>query len=148
MERALFRTGNVPPGTARPAGPSWGAPVSELVGTPFLGRTSGPGCPVLPPACLPGAVLLGCTRRAGVLSFLSRLGRAKRQGLPGPAWSLLALVLATSLTSARLHRGRSLMPGAIATFTGSEVHAGRGASAVFPGCFLGRQGKSRITISV
>lgn len=40
------------------------------------------------------------------------------------------------------------MPGAITTFTGSEVHTGRGASAVFPGCFLGRQGKSRITISV
>ena len=134
----------LPFGTARPAGPSRGAPSSsELLDAPFLGGTFGFGCCVLLPAGLPVAVLLwkACSCLTGVLSLLVRPSPPDTGGLLQGAFPLVTLLLANCLTSGLLDRGHPWTPVSITVFFGTEVDTGRSAFRMFSGFLLGRQGE-------
>lgn len=143
VERILPSMDHLPPGTARSARTSWGAPSSsELLKAPFLGGALGLGCCVMPPAGLPVAILLwkACSCPPGVLSFLTRPSHPATGGLLQEAFPLVTPLLANCLTSGLFNRDSST-PVSVIAFTGAEVDTGRSAFRIFSGCFLGKQGK-------
>lgn len=151
VERTLPGMGHLPLGTARPARTSWGAPPSsELLNTPFLGATLDLGGCVMPPAGLPGAVLLGKAGScpAGVLSLLLRPSSPGTGGLPPGAFPLVTVLLAHALPSGLLSTGDSWAPVPIVAFIGAEVDTGRSAFRRFSGCFLGKQRKGETIFMV
>lgn len=143
--RILPSMDRLPPGTARAARTSRGAPSSfELLSAPFLGGTFGLGFCVMPPAGLPVAIVRwkACSCPPGVLSFLIRPSHPDTGGLLHEAFPLCTLLIASCLTSGLLNRANSWMPASITAFIGSEVDTSRLAFRMFSGCFLGKQRKN------